>query len=592
VTLSRGLQPEEIREALGALSAEVERDGPIGLTAAGRQLDWPHLRFHALTFERLGLVDGPAGDGTGAGKGQARAAELWIGLARAALATDRPGEAPELLSTDPSNVARAIDEHESASAYDQVIVGYLLQIAHELKSAAGAEGAALRRRTARLIAALKPETLRRLLAMGGDAAQRHEFVLNAASGMAVDAVVEILKAAADASGQTISHGLTRLLAKLAEHAEEGPELVRPLAAGALREQVGRLLSGWHLADPNPDAYGKVLQHLATTPVRRTEAGAGPLVEADDPLRIVQMGLEVGGGGPLLDRAIDHLIRDGRCQAILGLLGSRPGGCMAAANHVLARMAAPGSIALLAAQEPLDRHALDHLFPAISLEGYAALLDALAASRNRSTRRKLLDRLAATTLDVGPLIVARLEDDRWYVVRNMLVLLQRIGRLPPGFSPARWTEHPDARVRCEAIHLQLTLPAERDLAVTAALDDADLRIRRAGLTAVQRECPSLVTPLVAAVAVDSRVIEELRVLAVRALGRSDDPRARDTLLHLVDGGRTLLGRPRLAAATPVSVAALRALADGWRRDPAGAAVLALAGTSSDPGLRQAAMREAT
>ena len=57
--------------------------------------------------------------------------------------------------------------------------------------------------------------------MGGDQAQRREFVINAASGMAVDAVIDILKAAAEASGQTISHGLARMLSKLAAHAELG-----------------------------------------------------------------------------------------------------------------------------------------------------------------------------------------------------------------------------------------------------------------------------------------------------------------------------------------------------------------------------------
>jgi hypothetical protein len=258
---------------------------------------------------------------------------------------------------------------------------------------------------------------------------------------------------------------------------------------------------------------------------------------------------------------------------------------------MARLLDPVSIEALATREPLDHDVLDQLLPAISLEGYAALLDALAASRNRSTRRKLLDRLAVTTLDVAPMVAARLDDDRWYVVRNMLVLLQRLGRVPPRFTPEPWTRHPDPRVRSEAIQLQLTLPDERDVAVTAALEDPDQRIRRVGLTAVQRECPRPVTPLVAALAVSSRVIEELRVLAVRALGRSDDTRARDTLLQLVDGGRTLLGRPKLAPATPVSVAALRALAEGWSRDPGAATVLALAGTSADPGLRQAVMREA-
>ena len=122
-----------------------------------------------------------------------------------------------------------------------------------------------------MIGALKPETLRRLVEMGGDAAQRRAFMLDATNGMAVDAVLEILKAAADAEGQTISHGLVRMLSKLAVHAELGQEQARPLADRALREQVERLLSGWEIEDPNPGAYGKVLHHLANT----SSASTGP-----------------------------------------------------------------------------------------------------------------------------------------------------------------------------------------------------------------------------------------------------------------------------------------------------------------------------
>src|SRR5436309_529352 len=84
-----------------------------------------------------------------------------------------------------------------------------------------AEAAALRRRTSRLIRTLKPETLQRLVGMGGDFAQRRQFVSDAADGMAVDAVLDILKAAAESSQEAISHSLVRLLSKLAVHAEAG-----------------------------------------------------------------------------------------------------------------------------------------------------------------------------------------------------------------------------------------------------------------------------------------------------------------------------------------------------------------------------------
>jgi len=85
-----------------------------------------------------------------------------------------------------------------------------------------------------------------------------------------------------------------------------------------------------------------------------------------------------------------------------------------------------------------------------------------------TRRKLLERLATTTLDVAALVAARLDDDRWYVQRNMLLLLARMGRVPDRFPLARWTTHPDERLRSEALRLQMALPGQRELALRAGV----------------------------------------------------------------------------------------------------------------------------
>ena len=238
---------------------------------SGQQTEWPHFKLHPLTFDGLAIVDdssysGQEGSG---GKPSSTEVELWIGLARAALSADATSEDVE---TGPAAVAKAIEEHPRAEAYDQVIVGYLFQIADELKTANGDKVEELRRRTSQLIGSLQPETLNRLLKMGGNANQRGRFVLDSAHGMAVDAVIEIVKAAADASGQTISHGLVRMLSKLALHAELGSDLARPRADAELREQVSRLLENWELQDPNPEAYGRVLQHISTS---RTDASWRP-----------------------------------------------------------------------------------------------------------------------------------------------------------------------------------------------------------------------------------------------------------------------------------------------------------------------------
>src|SRR6058998_1302102 len=174
ITFRRGVEQEEVADALRTLAIEAERTGqPLGLGDRDRLAAWPHVQLHPLTYERLELTDQ---DGSPAREGDARAAQLWVGLARAALATAPEDTRPT--PTEPAVIAQAINEHSKAEAtgYDQVIVGYLLQIAAELKTAGSAEAAALRRRTSRLIRTLKPETLQRLVGMGGDFAQRRQFV--------------------------------------------------------------------------------------------------------------------------------------------------------------------------------------------------------------------------------------------------------------------------------------------------------------------------------------------------------------------------------------------------------------------------------
>ena len=297
VSFHRGVQADEIGDALLALTSEPQRDGPLGLGRDGGMPVWPHLKLHPLTFDGLALIGDAqiSTDGSG-GEGDTLGAELWLGLARSALSVDTGGDDPGLVPSEPSKVARAIDDHPNADAYDQAIVGYLLQIARELKGPSASEGEALRQKTSSLIGSLRSETLQRLVEMGGDVAQRGEFVLDAAHGMAVKAVLQIVKAAAKASEQTISDGLLRLLSKLAAHAEHGSEHVRPGADAALREQVTRLIADWQLADPNPESYGRVLQHFAGSG-QGEQTGTGSehgAYTGMTPLRVIQMSLEVRG----------------------------------------------------------------------------------------------------------------------------------------------------------------------------------------------------------------------------------------------------------------------------------------------------------
>src|SRR5438093_8340 len=364
VTFRRGVEPGEMATVLKTLAVDAERTGqPLGLGPPERLRAWTCVQLHPLTYERLELVD----DGAPASERGARAAQLWVGLARAALTAQAGDSAPT--PTEPAVIARAIDEHprSDAAAYDQVIVGYLLQIADELKAAGSAEAVALRRRTSRLIRALKPETLRRLVEMGGDFMQRRQFVYDSTDGMAVDAVLDIVQAAAESSHQTISHSLVRMLSKLAAHAETGVAAVRPQADAALRDQVRQLLQGWTLQDPNPGQYGAALERMArAAPARATTADGE---HASEPDRLVAMALEIDAVNAHVLAAADRVVREGRLGQLLDALAEVPES-QGAAPEVWARLATADVVRQLATHDPVDFKTLERLVPRVGIPAAA------------------------------------------------------------------------------------------------------------------------------------------------------------------------------------------------------------------------------
>jgi hypothetical protein len=592
ITFHRGLRVAEVADVLRTLAVEASRTGePLGLGPSEQLRAWDHVRLHPVTYEKLELLQEERTAVEEKDSRGARAAQLWVGLARAALAAEATGDEAPAPQTDAATVAKAIDEHPKSAAYDQVIVGYLLQIADELKNAGGAEAMALRRRTSKLVGALQRSTLRRLIEMGGDNAQRFKFAIDATHGLAVDAVLEIVRAMADAAHKTVSDPLVRMLSKLARHAEEGAAETRIQADEALRDQVRDLLEGWSLEDPNPEEYGKTLHQMAAAGTPTTLRGEQ---QAAEPLRIVQTALETGVLGFGAWRAIERIVAEEHVGSLVEILEatadpSRPP-LYADIAPLWTRVTAPDVVRQLASAEPPDFVTLDRVLPRLAVDGFEPLLDVLGESESRTTRRGLLDRLARAPRELGPIVVRRLTGDvPWYVTRNLLVILDGLPALPEGFSTAAFIEHRDARVRREALKISLKLPADREPAMLGALRDPDPRTVRRALTGALEECPSAALPLITQIASAQTRTSELRLLAIKVLGRVSTPAARDALVALADGGRTWWGRPKLANRSIELLAALMALATSWRADPRVANLLKLAAASKDPDIRNAAVK---
>ena len=285
-------------------------------------------------------------------------------------------------------VARAIDEHQRVEAYDQVIVGYLLQIAEELRSARGAEAQELRRRTSMLVSAMQPETLRRLLDMGGDLTQRGRFITNAASGMAAGAVIDLLKAAAEASSETVSHGLVRLFTKLAVHADSGSTRRN---RWPIRRCGTRCTACW------PTGTSRIRTRPTTAHAaadvegcRANAAGQAatnePLFE---PLHVLQMALELDENSPGLWRALDALVAADQVAGVIELLGQMPD--CDVARSLWARMRTPVFVQRLLDEAPYDQ-GLDNLVPYLPTPALVPLFDLLLESQDRHVRRTTFDRL--------------------------------------------------------------------------------------------------------------------------------------------------------------------------------------------------------
>lgn len=584
VQFGQGVQPQELDDALKLLAQDADRmDEPLGLGPVDRLSQWAHIRLFPLTFDRLDLVGSDGGEGgEGPGVTGGRTAQLWVGLARAALAgsdvkvQQRPpepqafrptaagappaeGAEPEPAASDvaePAAVAQAIESHERGTAYDQVIVGYLLQIANELKTASGVGAASLKKRMSRLVSALDQTTLKRLLEMGGDLGQRRQFILDASQGMAMDAVLDLVKAASG-EGAPISGAMLRMLTKMGHHADRLPPNRRPLAESELREQVGELVKGWALADPNPDSYALALQRMA--------AAAPTLVTAEEtqfapePERVIKMACESDATGYALDRAVDQLVGQVRLGAVLDILDRAPPDGKVAAV-VAAKVLTPAAIRSVLEVHPIDLALLDRLIGKMGLDAADPMLDVLAETESRQARRAILDRLMRFGEEVGPKLVPRLGDERWYVVRNLLYIAVELPRPPEGLNPAAFRQHPEQRVRREALRMLFKDPAERTRSICTALSDSEPGVQRLALaSAAEGGCPEPAVSVVVRIASDLDQESDVRVGAIRVLSAHGGAMALDALLRLTEiRRRSIIDVMRASGASTEFLSALAAL----------------------------------
>jgi hypothetical protein len=573
--VDRGITQEELSVLLRRLSADPRREpGPLGLQS-DEVRRWTHAQLFPARYDGLELRTEA---GSGAPEDASPGVQLWLEMAKAALPS--AGDAAPEGTSNPTILAAAINRHALDSTYDETVVSYLLRITEEVAVGESLEQAWLRRRLSRLISALEPAALQRLLAMGRTGLQQRKFVLDACQSLAADAVVKVVEATTEGSQRAISESLMLLLSKMAQHADAGVGAVAPAADTALRENVAQLMSNWSLQDPNPEAYSSVLQQMAHSASKQGSNASGFVLEPDEVLRI---GLEIGETGPRVFAAAERLLAEGETSELLELLDQAPQDSGAVERLWDGLFTTDRLREVLTEQAP-DFTLIERVARRLAEGAAEPLLDALASADDRSTRWNLIRILTTLGGPVAPAAAARLPNAPWFVQRNLLVLLGRLANWPDEFSPGQYTAHSDPRVRREAYRLMVNLPSTRETAIREGLTDPDATIVAMMLRAAANDCPAAAIPTVERILLHSASSLEVRLLAIRIVAAAAGEGAPERLLSLVlRPGRRWWGG-RLASKSAVLLAALRALAERWPSHPKVVPVLTEAAGHRDPEIR--------
>jgi hypothetical protein len=295
-----------------------------------------------------------------------------------------------------------------------------------------------------------------------------------------------------------------------------------------------------------------------------------------------MALEVDEMGDPVARAVASLVQEGHLRFVVSTLHEADAPNVS--DALWDQLGGGAELEEVLQAEPIDAEVLDMILIRAGPGAIEPMLDALAESESQQTRRVLIDRIVRLGPQVGPAVLRRMEDTRWFVQRNMLGILARLPEVPEEYDAAAMLHHEDPRVRRPAVEVALHVDTARERAICAALADSDDRIVRIALNAAAESCPESALPLVVQRAA-SGPTEDQRLSAVRVLAGSERKTAVEALMRMAEPRRTLLGW-KLPHKNKVLLAALKALR-GKGSDPKVRRVLDVAARSRDPEVAAAA-----
>lgn len=581
IKLFRGVSRTELASFLGVIGTDAP-DAQQLVTHDEPSAQWPHIRLFGLAYDKLALLDeedeetilfDPLG-GSWAGR-------LWLGLARASMGEHLSDELAA--RADPEEIAGAINAHQKESRRDERVITALTDLAEACQGRGRAETIALQRQLSRLIGSLTPETLERLMHMGGDQDRRRRWLFQASKIMTADVIVSLVEAAAHASQRNVSPAMLQLLSKLSNHVDQGPPRTRLRAEQVLRQRIRTMISRWSLADLpyGSPAYDRMLESLP--------GGAADfepvLVYGPEPQRIIMTSLELDVVQAGTRRAVDRMVENRETALLLDLLERMPADKPTVAE-LRGWVISKSTLSRVLAIEPIDLDTLARLVKGVGQDALPILLDALSTAKERKVRARLMDIISHLGPAIGPEVVQRISGSPWFVQRNLLRLLGMLPELPDGFSLVSHVKHNDPRVRHEALRIMLRDRVRRPEALKRALEAPDPPTVRLGIMAAAEGCPPNIAPMLLQRIHSGHLDPQVRAVAIRAVASVDNPNVIACLLGLAQIKGTLgLGR-KLAAKSPELLAALQGLAAHWPYHPEAAKVLELSQRSKDMEIRRA------
>lgn len=171
-----------------------------------------------------------------------------------------------------------------------------------------------------------------------------------------------------------------------------------------------------------------------------------------------------------------------------------------------------------------------------------LLDRMAEEENMSLRRFMMDRVQSFGEVARPHLLARLSDQRWYVLRNIILMLRSVATAEDSEQLRPLLRNSNQRVRQEALKLLLSLGdsvAQRQLLRDVESPDREIQLNAISM-ADRTSPPEMARKLLVLLTTGgfSAVECELKSAAIQALGEIGRPELLPELIKVL-GERSLL-----------------------------------------------------